>query len=274
MPEKKPETATQDLKSTVSKIKTNQQQKLNSIFNKSIHLNEEGLSLMNQIRKHLNTLEQIEIGTRNTQIKNAQKDLNRIKLLSLLIVVVIGSFLIVLIVIFRKYTQKKNQYEKILVEARMNAEELAKSKEIFLANMSHEIKTPLNAIYGFTEQVLQTKLDPQQKQQILIVKKSAAYLSELINNILTKARLQSGKEKVTERIFNLKEEIQEIFAAFELQAEKKSIDLVLNYGENLPQEISADAIKLKQVLFNLIGNAIKFTSKGSVEIEITKNLSK
>jgi len=173
-----------------------------------------------------------------------------------------------LVYLFRNYIKKKNQYEHALLESKQKAEELAKAKESFLANMSHEIKTPLNAIYGFTEQILSGELNPEQKIQLNVVKSSAAYLTKLVNDILTYAKLQSGKSQLEITSFNLKKEFSEIVELFKNQANSKGILLLPKIDEFFPEIIKSDKNKLKQVIFNIFGNAIKFTNKGEVKISL------
>lgn len=136
--------------------------------------------------------------------------------------------------------------------------------------MSHEIKTPLNAIYGFTEQLLSTNLNSEQKSQINIVKNSAEYLSKLVTDILTYSKLQSGKLKMEYENFNLINVLFEIESLFKVQAANKNIAFNIDSSQVTQNHISTDIYKFKQILFNIVGNAIKFTNRGNVLVNVSQ----
>lgn len=257
------------LKSAVKQVKSSQLEKLAERKSTELLLSKQGQSIVNQIREMTDELEAQENQLVSKRIELAKQDMSTIQKFAILFSVVISLLLIVVAYLIVNYVRKKREYELALITAKRSAEDLAKTKETFLANMSHEIKTPLNAIYGFTEQVLHTNLDTKQYEQLSIVKKSAGYLSKLINNILSYSKLQAGKMTIENEDFNLKRELEDVVLLFKEQLKDKPVEFVFFKEANVPDHIHADLTKIKQILFNLIGNAVKFTEKGQIQLKVS-----
>ncbi len=164
---------------------------------------------------------------------------------------------------------ERKQVEFALVEAKQAAEIANQAKSAFIANMSHELRTPLNAIIGFA-QVLDrnTTLNAEQKKQIQIINRSGEHLLSLINNILEISKIESGKTDFKVTHFDLHSLLDEIYDLFHLKTEQKGLKLNFSYPSSLPQYITTDQGKLRQVLINLLGNSIKFTLTGTVSLRI------
>jgi two-component system sensor histidine kinase BarA len=144
------------------------------------------------------------------------------------------------------------------------------AKSEFLANMSHEIRTPLSGIIGFTELLHGTKLTTQQKDYSNTIQKSAKSLLEIINDILDLAKIESGKTEITKSEFNLTEIIEDIINLLTPSALNKNIEIFYRVEDNVPNIIHSDPFRIHQILTNLIGNAIKFTEKGYIYLQVTK----
>lgn len=169
------------------------------------------------------------------------------------------------ITIVRNVTDRKEN-ERQLKEERDRANLANKAKSEFLANMSHEIRTPMNAILGFSEALYHQLDSPQHKKMIKSVLGSGNLLLSLLNDILDLSKIEAGKLDISPQPADFNNILQEIRLLFSDKALKKGIDLLVNVPVDFPQVLMLDEIRIKQVIFNLVGNAIKFTHKGFVEM--------
>ena len=143
-----------------------------------------------------------------------------------------------------------------------------KSKQQFLSNMSHEIRTPMNSILGFTNVVLKTKLSDEQKQYINAIKVSGDALLVLINDILDLAKVDAGKMTFEQTPFNLEESVSSMLYLFETKFQEKNLKLIKQFDPAIPSVLVGDPVRLRQIVLNLISNAIKFTSQGSITLNV------
>lgn len=153
--------------------------------------------------------------------------------------------------------------------AKKKAQEVSKIKSEFLANMSHELRTPLNGVIGFTRQVLKTPLSDSQRDYLQTIERSANNLLTIINGILDFSKLDAGKMVIESIPFSLREAVEDTLILLAPSAHKKNIELSIKISNSIPDSLLGDAMRIKQIMSNLVSNAIKFTQQGSVVIDVT-----
>ncbi len=163
---------------------------------------------------------------------------------------------------------KIKKIEKELKEASCKAEEANRLKSEFLANMSHEIRTPMNAIIGFSDILSNRLTDAKNISFLNNIRNSGNTLLVLINDILDLSKIEAGEMKIIKKIENFKKVIIEVTDLFKPKANEKNLDFFVRFSDYFPEKLEFDSVRIRQILLNLIGNAIKFTEKGSISVII------
>ena len=170
----------------------------------------------------------------------------------------------------RTYTDitERKRTEAALAAARDTAESSGRARMEFLAMMSHEIRTPMNSIIGFASLLMDMPLPPTVQQYVRIIRQSGNHLLQLINDILDLSKLDAGKLQLEDEAFDLNEELAQTIDLMIGQAQEKRLALSIDVAPNVPSRVHGDPGRLRQILINLIGNALKFTSVGSVTVHV------
>jgi PAS domain S-box-containing protein len=153
--------------------------------------------------------------------------------------------------------------------ATRTAENAVKAKQQFLSNMSHEIRTPMNAIIGFTKVLQKTELTAKQKEYLAAIKLSGDALIVLINDILDLAKVDAGRMSFEQTPFKIAASISAMLHLFETKIHEKNLTLVMEYDQNIPEVLVGDPVRLHQIILNLVGNAVKFTNKGKITVDVS-----
>jgi PAS domain S-box-containing protein len=162
----------------------------------------------------------------------------------------------------------RREYERELVRERQRAEQADKEKAAFISMLSHEIRNPLNAVMGIGHLLSTTELSAGQRELVGLLRSASENLMSLVNDILDFSRIEAGGVSLEERSFDLRQLVHHIAATFRLKADEKRLALDVRLDERIPANLLGDPVKIGQVLTNLLANALKFTSRGSVTLEL------
>ncbi|MEM6800053.1 MAG: ATP-binding protein [Bacteroidota bacterium] len=228
----------------------------------------EDKSLMKNLRARIENLENRYRRNRELKAERAEQQKTRtLRLTALFSLFVLTISAILLSIIFNDLNRNRELQQRLRRE-KQRAEKLARVKEDFLANMSHEIRTPMNAIMGFAGQLAETPLQDKQQKLLQPIQNSAKYLLALLNDILDYSKLESEQFTLEKIGFKPRKVLSDVQSTFGRLAKKKNIELAIEVDPETPEILIGDPIRLKQMLFNLVSNALKFTEEGRILVKL------
>jgi signal transduction histidine kinase/FixJ family two-component response regulator len=229
------------------------------LINTNTVLSSQLLSILQEVEKE--ELQQIR---KNNQEASVVVNTGIKRMSGVMIIFLLGTAVLVFLILTD--VAKSNYYRQQLIRSKEEAEALSQVKQRFLANMSHEIRTPLQSIIGFAEQL---KDSGSNSEALAAIHSSSDHLLHIVNEVLDYSRIESGKFKLIHEPFNLGDLLQEVSSGMRIQAENRQLEFSVKTAGNSNVNVLGDAFRLRQILYNLLGNAIKFTKKGFVEFNVT-----
>ena len=181
--------------------------------------------------------------------------------------IVLSSLLLYRLI--NRHVQESREAEKALKVAKEAAEAANRAKSQFLANMSHELRTPMSGVLGMLEVVLGGQLEEQQRDYIRTAYNSAGSLVRILNDILEMTKIESGRIIIENKPFILRDCVAIAADIFVSEARRKGLDFIVTVDEGLPDTVSGDSLRIRQILLNLVANAVKFTERGKVEVRVS-----
>jgi signal transduction histidine kinase/FixJ family two-component response regulator len=222
--------------------------------------------LLDKIRNIVTSLETDELASINKAIKKSSSILQNASYTSMLLAIISVLMIVIFLVLIFRDISIGRQHQIALQNAKQQTDELMKLKEQFLANMSHEIRTPLGTIIGFTEQLQKTGLGPKQEKYIETIEKASDHLLSLVNDILDVSKIEAGKLMLEKIRFNLVDLLNEVCQLFSIKAKEKNLEIISQINPELNCGFIGDPFRIRQVLLNIVGNALKFTDEGRITI--------
>jgi signal transduction histidine kinase/DNA-binding response OmpR family regulator len=264
--------ALEEVEKIVQNLETDQRTQNKKLLARELELIDANSQLVSQLLSILREVETEEVAAMHQKSNEAgyvvSESIKRISILLLLFF--LGAALLVYLIWID--ISRSNYYKMQLEKARDEAEQLSLIKERFLANMSHEIRTPLQSIIGFAEHIKrQQTLD---REAVDAIYSSSEHLLHIVNEVLDYSRISSGNFTFAREDFALMDVIREVEAAMRIQANKKQLSLLLDVEQSTDHNLVGDSFRLRQILYNVLGNAVKFTTKGFVKLAVRTETTK
>lgn len=255
-----------EVRNVLQNVERERRRQEEAMVNKELALLQQDKQIMDQVRRMIYDLEKYELHQARLNSEEAREVARETSLVLLLVGIFgLASGIAFILIILRDLT-RSSRYKDELKRSRKEAIQLARAKEAFVANISHEIRTPLNVVLGFSEQLNHTQLQTQQQEHLQAIRSAGEHLLHIVNDVLDLSKLEAGKLHLHHTPFELKKLLSEVEQAFKLKASTKGIDFNCTLDEQLHGHLLGDSLRMKQVLFNLVDNAIKFTHAGEVAV--------
>lgn len=264
----KPESVAKTMQKAFFKLKDKELEIRKLTDEKEINFLSNDRMILERVRSLVAQIETEELHFTNTTLAATQGIIKQ----SVWVIVALSVFALIMMSFFMYFISRdiarNNAYQKALKEAQLQAESLLKLKEQFVANISHEIRTPLSAIAGFSEQLQKTQKTEEKNSYASHIQQATEHLHQLVNQVLDLSKVQAGMLQLEAIPFKINGLLSEVNALFSHQAKVKNIDLIVDQAEVEIPILIGDPFRIRQILINLVGNALKFTDNGSVTVAI------
>lgn len=259
----------QELSNAITIADSGRNSKRSMLVSRQLQLNRSGNQLVSQLMGILQDMESEELVETQQSNMQATRAVNAgLEKMNIILVVFIGGGALLAFLIFADIS-RSNRYRKELIAAKEEAEELGQIKQRFLSNMSHELRTPLQAIVGMAEQIKMN--NHARPQDINIIYHSSQHLLQTVNEVLDYSRIVSDTFVLENKDFNVKQLLDEVVDIMRLKLDSKGLQLVYDTQVDAQTNHTGDPFRLKQILYNLLGNAIKFTDKGTITLKVIQD---
>jgi signal transduction histidine kinase/CheY-like chemotaxis protein len=263
-----------DIESTLRSIAQSMVRKQQRLKAEENRILKEDKEVMDRIWGYVKLLEDYEranavekAGTAHSTVKSTSNKIFIIVVFSLFVLIIFSMFLI-------SDINKSRFYKNQLVHAKNRAEDLLLVKQRFMANISHEIRTPLNSIIGFSRQLGKIDLKKEHKTFVNAINQSSVHLLNMVNDILDFSKIEAGKIQLEDTYLNIRDIAEEVHNTLHIIAKEKKLDFKVDTKNLKNHHVSGDTIRIRQILLNIAGNAIKFTEEGSVEMVLSDYVKK
>jgi signal transduction histidine kinase/CheY-like chemotaxis protein len=263
----------EEIEKTMVKLMQSMVKKQQDIQRRENRILLEDKKVMDQIWEYITLLEDYEKSNAFTKAEDGHNTVNQTT--KKIFVVVVASLIMILIFswLFVNDINKSRFYKKQLIEEKAKAEKLVELKQRFMANISHEIRTPLNSILGFSEQLKKRNINHEQATYIGAIYQSSQHLLGLVNDILDFSKIEAGKARLEIRPVNIRTVTEEVYTLLKVMAQDKRLDFTIDISDLNHPWVMGDPLRIRQILLNIAGNAIKFTQKGYVKITVSDFIS-
>ncbi len=259
------DSAIQEVGKIMKSLERDQRQQTKQMLQRELELISTNIVLINQLLSILQEVENEEIASiqkkNDEAVSMVSSNIQRIGLI-MIVFFLLAAVLVFLIMVD---ISKSNYYRLQLIKAKDEAEQLGQVKQRFLANMSHEIRTPLQSIIGFSEQLIESNSNSEAAEAI---QSSSEHLLHIVNEVLDYSRIESDRFILAQSPFSLRKLVDDVTTVMRIHAQQKGLEFIVNINGNADVTLIGDVFRLRQILYNLLGNAVKFTSQGFVKFEL------
>lgn len=257
-----------EIRDKLQQITSEETKKENTLIKREMELLELDKSVTSLIQNKINLLENLEKTRLNKKSFESSRIIKKVKTYLAVTSIFIVLLLLIMALSLLNYYRRNQEYKEFLKSAKTQAENFARSKEIFAANISHELRTPLHILIGYSDKLANEPLSEQQSEHMKVIRNTSNHLMEVINEVLDFTKLENNKLTLNAIGFKLRDLLSETEQLILTLIQKKELTFTLRFSDKCPEVLIGDSFRLRQILLNILSNAIKFTEKGKIDVFI------